>query len=299
VPNLNAQAEVIAEALQRSGVPASSVSYIEAHGTGTSLGDPIEIGGLSQAFEDSGKPGQFCSIGSVKSNIGHCESAAGVAGITKLLLQMKHRQLVPSIHSEQLNPNIDFSKTPFKVQQHLTPWETENGIPRIAGISGFGAGGSNAHLIIEEYIQQEIGYVNENPVLVILSARNELRLQEMVENLLVYLEENTSVNLYSLSYTLQLGREAMEERLAIEVSNISELIGCLKSYKSGDLAQVIRGNIKQGGDEYMLQGAAGKSYIATALKEKGAYCTRGKYGHIKSVYPHIHLRAKDTGCLKR
>ena len=116
VPNPKAQSEVIGKAFKKAGINPRTISYIEAHGTGTSLGDPIEISGLTRAFAEYTQDRQFCAIGSVKSNIGHCESAAGISGVTKVLLQMKNRKLVPSLHSGVLNPNIDFSKTPFTVQ---------------------------------------------------------------------------------------------------------------------------------------------------------------------------------------
>ena len=159
MPNPIAQGRLIRAALEKSGVNARTISYIEAHGTGTSLGDPIEITGLTKAFQKYTEDKQFCAIGSAKSNIGHCESAAGIAGVTKVLLQLKNRQIAPSLHSKVLNPNIDFINTPFIVQQELTEWErpvvTIDGVtkeyPRIAGISSFGAGGSNAHIVIEEY----------------------------------------------------------------------------------------------------------------------------------------------------
>ncbi|MFM9438529.1 acyl transferase domain-containing protein/acyl carrier protein, partial [Janthinobacterium sp. CG_23.3] len=122
VPNPQVQAEVIRDALDKAGIDARSVSYIEAHGTGTALGDPIEIRGLAQAFGRDTQERQFCAIGSAKSNIGHCESAAGIAGLTKVLLQMRHGQLAPSLHARALNPNIDFSATPFVVQQELADW---------------------------------------------------------------------------------------------------------------------------------------------------------------------------------
>ena len=170
VPNPNAQANVIGQAFKQTGIDPRTISYLEAHGTGTSLGDPIEITGLTKAFGEYTHDKQFCAIGSVKSNIGHCESAAGIAGMTKILLQLKHRQLVPSLHAETLNPHIDFANSPFVVQRSLQAWQrpqlaidAENRpgemreLPRIAGISSFGAGGSNAHVIIEEYVADELG----------------------------------------------------------------------------------------------------------------------------------------------
>lgn len=151
VPNAEAQAQVIGRALQRAGLPAARLGYIEAHGTGTSLGDPIEIRGLGKALAAHVPSDWQCPIGSIKANIGHLESAAGMAALTKVLLQFKHRQLAPSIHAQPLNPNIDFSNTPFVVQQRLADWPTPaDGLPRVAAISSFGAGGANAHVLIED-----------------------------------------------------------------------------------------------------------------------------------------------------
>ncbi|XPG76798.1 polyketide synthase [Variovorax sp. NFACC27] len=123
VPNPQAQGELIEDALRKAGVHPRTISYVEAHGTGTALGDPIEVAGLSKAFGAQTQDRQYCAIGSAKSNIGHCESAAGIAGLTKVLLQLKHGQLVPSLHSEELNPNIDFARTPFVVQRTLGEWK--------------------------------------------------------------------------------------------------------------------------------------------------------------------------------
>lgn len=198
VPNPNAQAELIAEALRQADVNPRHISYLEAHGTGTSLGDPIEITGLIKAYRKSTQDKQFSPIGSVKSNIGHLESASGIAGLTKVLLQMKYRQLVPSLHSQTLNPHISFAESPFYVQRELTEWKTptviENGvtkqIPRIAGISSFGAGGSNAHLIVEEYPNATLAAEadRQETVAILLSAKNRERLREYAGKLLAFLE---------------------------------------------------------------------------------------------------------------
>ncbi|ODP28426.1 Polyketide synthase PksM [Paenibacillus nuruki] len=239
VPNPALQSKVVADAIQTSGIDARMISYIEAHGTGTALGDPIEIEGLRRAFEQDTTDTQFCAIGSIKSNIGHCESAAGIAGLSKILLQLQHHQLVPSLHSERLNPNIKFEQTPFHVQQQLTTWNRPqievNGrqeeIPRIAGISSFGAGGANAHLVVAEYIPTSVQrpvYVSQDsnsPVAILLSARTEERLQVVTKRLLQQLERSSldENQLSNIAYTLQVGREAMEFRLAILVSSIDEL----------------------------------------------------------------------------
>ena len=154
VPNPKAQANAISRVLRESNTDPRHISYIEAHGTGTKLGDPIEITALNKAFNQPDEK-HFCLLGSAKSNIGHCESAAGIAGLTKILLQLKYQQVVPSLHSKQLNPHIDFENTPFVVNQRLRDWKNPviegKQIPRLAGISSFGAGGANAHVIVSEY----------------------------------------------------------------------------------------------------------------------------------------------------
>ncbi|HVI46024.1 MAG TPA: SDR family NAD(P)-dependent oxidoreductase [Chitinophaga sp.] len=267
VPNPKAQTAVIKEAIRKAGVKAADFSYIEAHGTGTSLGDPIEIAGLTKAFSvDNG--GQYCSIGSVKSNIGHCESAAGISGITKVLLQLKHQQLVPSLHAATLNPNIDFASTPFKVQRMLEEWTTADDRLRLAGISGFGAGGSNAHIVIGEYRANKTAYTSAMPVIIVLSARNLTRLNEQVINLKHFLETHADVNLYDVAYTLQVGREAMEERLALIVSDQETLLDKLSGYEAGEMDNIFTGNTKKSKPGFLLEGNAGKAYIESALRDR-------------------------------
>ncbi|MEK4852180.1 SDR family NAD(P)-dependent oxidoreductase [Paenibacillus sp. FSL H7-0756] len=195
VPNPNAQAELIEEALMKSGVHPRQISYIEAHGTGTALGDPIEVAGLTKAFKKSTSDTQFCALGSVKSNIGHLESAAGMASLTKVLLQMKYKQLVPSILAEQLNENIDFARTPFFVQRSLERWEplaeeTPEGIkiqPLRAGISSFGAGGTNAHMIIEQYVPEVIPAAQQGEQLILLSAKSREKLRAQARQLAAFI----------------------------------------------------------------------------------------------------------------
>ncbi|MBB5646149.1 non-ribosomal peptide synthetase [Pedobacter cryoconitis] len=270
VPNPKAQAAVIKAAMKKAGVKAEDFSYIEAHGTGTSLGDPIEIAGLAKAFDAKNK--QFCSIGSVKSNIGHCESAAGISGLTKVLLQLKHRQLVPSLHSAKLNPNIDFENTPFKVQQELGEWPALNNKPRIAGISGFGAGGSNAHLIIAEYIPAETNsYTAVIPPVMVLSARDTDRLKEVVTNLKSYVEAHPELNLDDLAYTLQTGREAMEERLAFIASDREDLLLLLADYQNQKVQELYIGNTRKDHPGISLEGKSGKAYLESAIREKESH----------------------------
>uniref|UniRef100_UPI001E4B98C0 beta-ketoacyl synthase N-terminal-like domain-containing protein n=1 Tax=Bradyrhizobium sp. Leaf401 TaxID=2876564 RepID=UPI001E4B98C0 len=248
VPSPVAQADVIADCLRRFKIDPHTISYIEAHGTGTSLGDPIEIEGLSRAYGRRIEAKHFCSIGSVKSNIGHAESAAGIVGLIKVALQLRHQTLVPSLHSEKLNPYIDWEQCPFVVQRELQEWTVaaNNGMPRRAALSSFGATGSNAHVILEEYQREDRDadvYDSGAPCIVPLSATNEERLQESAESLLRLLRsgqgdpENTPhigvddrITIRDLAYTLQVGREAMEARVCFVVQDLREFEQKLDSF---------------------------------------------------------------------
>ncbi|MGD0096268.1 MAG: SDR family NAD(P)-dependent oxidoreductase [Terracidiphilus sp.] len=250
VPNPQAQAGVIGRALAEAGIDARHIGYIEAHGTGTKLGDPIEIAALSKAFQRYTSERGFCRIGSAKSNIGHCESAAGVAGLTKVLLQMRQGQIAPSLHSARLNPHIDFAQTPFVVNQQLREWEAPEAegrkLPRLAGISSFGAGGSNAHLLVEEYAAPAAAMAYTE-LAVVLSARTAEQLRQKARDLLAFVQARGSeLDLASLAYTLQAGREAMEERLGLVARSAEELAGKLQACARGEeaLEQVYRGQAR-------------------------------------------------------
>ena len=258
VPNPQAQADAISAALIESNIDPRHISYIEAHGTGTKLGDPIEIAALNRAFNQSdaissSKNNEFgyCLLGSAKSNIGHCESAAGIAGLTKILLQMKHHQIVPSLHSKRLNPHIDFENTPFVVNQSLTDWNEPQVdgkiIPRIAGLSSFGAGGSNAHIIVQEYPRTVSAVKDNRKVIVPISARTGEQLEQKATELCKYIvDDAVSIDLVAMSYTLQVGREAMDERLCFVVSSIEELVEKLSAYigKEDNFEATYQGQVK-------------------------------------------------------
>lgn len=219
VPNPVAQAALISAALEKSGVSAEDISVVEAHGTGTSLGDPIEIAGLLSGFGDDFNPRGNCVIGSVKSNIGHLESAAGIAGLTKLLLQMRHKTLVPSLHSVELNKNINWNKVPFTVQQKLEPWRGKSKQPVYAALSAFGAGGSNGHLVLSSHVTQP-SEQSRNPQLLVVSATNNKSLELMCRELAEVLGTDEEMSLADIAYTLQVGREAFSQRVAIQADNI-------------------------------------------------------------------------------
>ena len=241
VPNPNLQGSMIASALAAAGLDSKAITYIEAHGTGTPLGDPIEIEGLMQAYRRAPNDTGSCAIGSVKSNIGHLEASAGIAGLTKVLLQLQYGQLAPSLHSTTLNANIDFERTPFRVPQALEPWTPSlvNGRaqPRVAGISSFGAGGANAHAIVAEYMpaaQPTSPTAVDRTQLIVLSARSGRQLQEISSQLRALLQRpKADHDLISLAYTLQIGREAFEERVAFLVQDIAGLVEVISAWLSG------------------------------------------------------------------
>ncbi len=238
VPNPRAQAAVIREAMQRGGVDPRAVSYLEAHGTGTELGDPIEIAALTEAYRGQTPDTGFCAIGSVKSNFGHLEAAAGVAGLIKVLLQLRHRSLVPSLHSATTNPHIDFGTTPFVVQQGVERWQRPviDGVerPLLAGISSFGAGGSNSHVLVEEYENPTPPPGREDRWIVPLSARTPGRLHAVVASLLAALAEIPEGDLPGLAYTLQTGREAFEFRTVFIAETIEALRAQLERFLADD-----------------------------------------------------------------
>ena len=291
-PSPSAQTAVIQQAFKIAGINPRIVSYVEAHGTGTSLGDPIEIAGLTKAFRQYTEEKQYCAIGSVKSNIGHCESAAGMAGLTKVLLQMKHGQLVPSLHSERLNPNINFTDTPFVVQQKLEEWKRPQvdvdgslrEYPRIAGLSSFGAGGANAHVVVEEHIGEEReGGRREGRAAVVLSAKNEERLREQAGQLLEAIEQGRlgEQDLWDMAYTLQVGRERMEYRLGMTAGTIGEVEEKLKKYLSGGegIEELYRGEVKKNGD--MAAAFSGDEDLAKALE---SWLKKGKWAKLLELW---------------
>ncbi len=231
-PSVNAQAEVIAMAQATANVLPDSISYIEAHGTGTPLGDPIEIAALTKAFRDGGADGtEFCAIGSGKPNISHLDVASGAVGLIKTVIQLQNEMIPPLLHFTAPNPNIDFKQSPFYPVTKPTPW-LRSEEPRRAGISAFGVGGTNAHVILEEAPIQDSDLA-DGPVVLPLSARNENALKQMRENLADRLEQDPKLNLADVAYTLQLGRKAFSHRAAIVGTDRQEVIAALRDPAGG------------------------------------------------------------------
>lgn len=240
-PNAQSQTRLEQDVYDRFKINPDEIQLIEAHGTGTKLGDPIEVDALKQSFGKYTNNKNYCALGSVKSNIGHCLTAAGVAGFIKIIQSIKNRKLPPTINFENLNEHIDLGDSPFYVNTELKDWDVEPSMIRQAAISAFGFSGTNAHLVISEYENESINkrydsVITQNgKVIVPLSAKNEIQLKQRLQNLLEQLEaEIDSIDLYSVSYTLQTGRDDMDFRIGFLVNSIPDLIEMLKSYLDGN-----------------------------------------------------------------
>jgi acyl transferase domain-containing protein/thioesterase domain-containing protein/acyl carrier protein len=210
-PSIDGQAEVIAMAHAVAGVNARSMSYVEAHGTGTALGDPIEIAALTQAFRAGTEARGFCGVGSVKPNIGHLNTAAGIASLIKTVLALHHESLPPSLHFETPNPAIDFANSPFVVNATRTPWPRGEA-PRRAGVSSFGFGGTNAHAVVEEAPLLPATGPSRPLQMLALSARTPAALDAVTENLAAHLERHPGLDLADVAHTLESGRRAFAHR---------------------------------------------------------------------------------------
>ncbi|NIM11555.1 MAG: amino acid adenylation domain-containing protein [Candidatus Aminicenantes bacterium] len=225
-PSVQGQTEVIRAAQRFARIPPESITYIETHGTGTILGDAIEIQALKKAF-NSGQKG-VCAIGSVKTNVGHLGAAAGIVGFIKTVLALKNKCIPPSLHFKSPNPEMDLENSPFFVNTKVTPWKS-NGYPLRAGVSSFGIGGTNAHIVLEEWpeLRGSDGQTAESPQLILLSARTQSALDRMTENLVNYLKQNPGIKLADAAYTLQVGRQAFIHRKIAVCSTINEAVEVL------------------------------------------------------------------------
>lgn len=227
-PSVEGQTEVILEAIALADVSPESISYVETHGTGTALGDPIEIAALSQAFRTATNRTGFCAIGSVKTNIGHLDTAAGIASLIKTVLAFKHQQIPPSLHFQQSNSQIDFLNSPFYVNASLADW-CRNGTPRRAGVSSFGIGGTNAHVILEEAPVIQYSSSSRPWQLLLLSAKTQSALETATANLVAHLKQHPELPLADVAYTLQTGRKAFEHRRMVVCQISNEAIERLES----------------------------------------------------------------------
>jgi thioester reductase-like protein len=226
-PSVTGQSEVIAEALAVADVDARTISYVEAHGTGTALGDPIEVAALTRAYRSSTQDCGYCALGSVKTNIGHTNTAAGAAGLIKTALALKHGEIPPSLHFRRPNPEIGFAASPFFVNTALRPWPDSSG-PRRAGVSAFGIGGTNVHLILEEAPEEQANEATGRVQVLVLSAKTPTALATAASNLADYLAAHPENNLADVAYTLQVGRREFAHRRAVVCADIAEALAKLQ-----------------------------------------------------------------------
>jgi len=239
-PSPEGQAEVIRAALHIAEVESESIGYIEAHGTGTRLGDPIEINALKLAF-DSGEK-QYCAVGSVKTNVGHLDTAAGVTGFIKTVLVLTHRLIPPTLHFKTPNPEIDFENSPFFVNTELKEWKRGTN-PLRAGVSSFGIGGTNAHVVLEEWTDRGRKTEKSGHQLILLSAKTETALETKTGDLLNYFKENPTPGsaLRDVAYTLQVGRKAFTHRRMLVCPGVEEAVAALSDMDPGKIRTSVAG----------------------------------------------------------
>ncbi len=227
-PSADGQAEVISLALKMGGVDARSIGYIEAHGTATPLGDPIEIAGLTRAFREDTDDRQFCAIGSLKANLGHLDVASGAIGLIKTSLALHEKMLPPQINFEKPNPKIDFCASPFFVNTELKVWP-KGASPRRAGVSSFGVGGTNAHVVVEEAPEFAPAPTTRKTQILVLSARTEAALARAAERLAGHLEKDSRAPLADVAWTLQTGRKQFEHRRAVVAADGASAVVSLRT----------------------------------------------------------------------
>ena len=272
-PSVEGEADVIAEALAIADVEAETISFVETHGAATLLGDPIEVAALAEAFGSCGGKRQFCALGSVKSNIGHVDAAAGIAGLIKAVLALRHRQIPPTVHYRQANPEIDFDDTPFYVNSELQAISGDG--PARAGVSSFGIGGTNVHVVLEESPTTAAAPANGQSSrleLLMLSARTETALESATDRLVNHLAEASELNLADVAFTLRQGRRCFEHRRFLVCDDRREAIEALRSR---DPQQVLTGfaSAKRSTVAFMFPGL-GDHYPGMGWE---LYCTEEKF----------------------
>ncbi len=287
-PSAQSQEQLERAIYETFSIDPGRIQMVEAHGTGTELGDPIEFQALTRAFRGYTQASGYCAIGSVKSNIGHAAPAAGMAGLFKLLLALRHRQIPPSIHFETCNPAIQLDSSPFYVNTSLRDWPAAADGPRMAALSSFGFSGTNAHVVIEEAPPQQRQPAPRSAYLVVLSARNEAQLQEQAARLIQFCETQPQVDVGNLSFTLLLGRRLLEHRLAAIVTNPQDLVARLSKWsRIGQSAQVCVGHAGETGRQ---QQAALKRYGNQCLLECGQDVTGTGYVERLAVVAELFVQ---------
>jgi len=295
-PNRASQTEVIEEAWRNAGIHPDTLDFIEAHGTGTKIGDPIEFDGLIKAFERYTSRKQFCAIGSVKANIGHLFEAAGIAGLIKSVLMIKNKQNPPLVHFNKPNSNIRFEASPFYLNTETSDLIKSDGTPLRGGISSFGFSGTNAHLVLEEYQHASVRVkkADGGPQLLTLSAKSKRALQELVKEYSDYLVQYPEVSIADVCYTANTGRSLFDYRLAIVADSSQELLSKLKAIFAGEdqLNALERVNISPAGDHLQVLESRVEKIISQVRNSR--YAGREELEAIAELYSRgasIHWNA--------
>jgi FkbH-like protein/FkbM family methyltransferase len=272
-PSALSQTQLEIETYGKAGIDPAWITYVETHGTGTKLGDPIEIKALTDAFRQFTDKKKFCAVGSVKTNIGHCINAAGIAGLIKVILCLRHKKLPPLLHLKRENQYINFNDSPFYVNTELKDWVKDHPGPRLAAVSSFGFSGTNCHVVVTEYEHKpqeshavSLSIRDQSPYIIVLSARNQESLKEYVKHLIEFLEKTgESVPLSDIAYTLQKGRQPMEERLAVTAADTGELKEKLRQFCQGDseIGGLYTGNTRTRQEiaDLLTGGGAGEEFL--------------------------------------
>ncbi|MFP4406241.1 type I polyketide synthase, partial [Rhodosalinus sp.] len=261
-PSVGGQAEAVADAQAIAGITADTVDYVECHGTGTYLGDPIEVAALTQAFRETTDATGYCRIGSVKTNIGHLDTAAGVASLIKASLALHHREIPPSLGFEKPNPAIDFENSPFRVNDRLTPFESAKG-PRRAGVNSLGVGGTNAHVVLEEAPARAASEPSDWPFqLLTVSGHSKAALEANARRLAEHLRAHPEQDIADVAWTLKEGRRAFEHRRVVVAESHAEAAALLET---GDRARVFTHRALRGTPQpvFMFPGG-GAQYVGMA-----------------------------------
>ena len=299
-PSVEGQSEVIAMAHAVAGVTPDTITYVEAHGTATPLGDPIEVAALSRVFRAATEKKGFCGLGSVKSNIGHADAAAGIASLLKTVLALKHRQIPPTLNFNQPNPEIDFVNSPFFVSQHLNEWRTEGGVRR-AGVSSFAMGGTNAHVIVQEAPAPAPSSSSRPLQLLLLSAKTESALEAATERLASHLRQTPELDLADVAYTLQVGRRAFRHRRAITGRDAADVANALEQ-KDPRRLFTAEASSGQANVAFMFSGL-GNHYVGMGqelyrheplFRKEVDYCCDFLESHLGADLREIMFAEKDT-----
>ncbi len=292
-PGLDGQADVIAKAHSIAGVHPETITYVETHGTGTAIGDPIEVAALTKAFRKQTAKKHFCAVGSVKTNIGHLDPAAGVASFIKTALSLQNKLIPPSLHFETPNPNVDFANSPFYVNTRLSEWKPGHG-PRRAGVSAFGIGGTNVHVVMEEAPSQEEQPTVRSQHILVLSAKTSSALEAATSNMLQHLQEKPDLNAADLAFTCQIGRRAFPHRRAFVYRNVEDAVNLLATL---DPERVFTGtpNPRQRPAVFMFPGQ-GTQYVNMSADLYAVEPTfRGSVDHCADfLKPHLGVDLRDV-----